>query len=890
MEADNMPKLDKGTLALTFKFDCDRFLRFRLATGAEKDALGIESDTYKRPGIELIKAAGRRWEADKYQDLVDTSAADSIEFVEGVEVDELVGRRPFGKVENLFDILQRDTPPLAIIEAEFEVPSGITPGLQQAYDTYGLEPVRVRPDILWIRPAGTGAPLIGDPDPLPEYELHVIDVKMAAEPSLRHFTEVTYYALSLAAALAEHGLSDRYAVSAEGFIWPGSHDENAFRNLVREFQSRGDDNPVTSALMHTLVPVPYEVYQVHVRQFFEERLLRVLGQEPQEALWHVGPKCQLCDYVRYCREKANDCDHLSRLPWLNHGQAELLRQNGISTTVALKNAINDNTPEWQAAEESSHQLRADAPILKIRAKALETGEPIVIDGRRCALMPAWSDQNIFITVHFDPGSGITFALGVARVYFQPGRNQGDPPLIEEQIFVVDRVDAMNPDTERARLVEFITLVSGWLEEVSDTNRNLSAADRVSSHIFFWDMLEVRQLRRMFERHMNHPEVVELIELLIRLFPPEQDLPDPELFRSQPGTIVKDVVRLLLGLPIPHDYSLFDTANTLFPPRKENGEPYEFRLPFGFSTPMSDQIPFERAYELWQDTIFLGHFDSRFPGNPSRWRKYTRDELYEGIKHATHTHLHALQHIVRKLREHYRDRLTLRKAPFSAALSTQTRIPQRARSLIAFEKLNVACQEMENRQRRLLPVIEREAHFFSIRGLSPATGEIYKNCIDEIRTSDPRYASAELLAFTFAPTSRDARINEREFLVALSNEDDELDLDFPWRRNLGLSFSEAQELLNSRGLNDVCMVNATLGKVLQVEVVRLEAMHEPPFIVLKPSNNDLFGVAQDEGILDMERPMILDPLFQDFSSRRIEQALRAVGGNPPPMRRRRRRRG
>lgn len=49
-----MPRLDKGTLALTFKFDCDRFLRFRLASDAEKDSLGIEADTYKRPGIELI--------------------------------------------------------------------------------------------------------------------------------------------------------------------------------------------------------------------------------------------------------------------------------------------------------------------------------------------------------------------------------------------------------------------------------------------------------------------------------------------------------------------------------------------------------------------------------------------------------------------------------------------------------------------------------------------------------------------------------------------------------------------------------------------------------------------------------------------------------------------
>ena len=159
-----MPKLDKGTLALTFKFDCDRFLRFRFASDAERATLGIESDTYKRPGIELIKAAGRRWEADKYQDLIDISPPNTIEYVEHTDVDDLLGRRPFGKVENLFSILQRENLPVAIVEGEYEVPSSITPGLQQAYDTYGLEPVKARPDIIWIRPYGTGAPLIGDPD------------------------------------------------------------------------------------------------------------------------------------------------------------------------------------------------------------------------------------------------------------------------------------------------------------------------------------------------------------------------------------------------------------------------------------------------------------------------------------------------------------------------------------------------------------------------------------------------------------------------------------------------------------------------------------------------------------------------------------------------------
>jgi hypothetical protein len=882
-----MPRLDKGTLALTFKFDCDRFLRFRLTTDAEKTSLGIEADIYKRPGIELIRAAGHRWEADKYRDLIDVSPPNAVRYVEKEYVDELVGRKPFDKVRNLFDILRYDTPPIAVIEAEFEVPSNITPGLQKVYDTYGLDTVRARPDILWIRPGGTGHPLIGDPDPIPEFELHVIDVKMAAEPSLRHFTEVTYYALSLAAALTEHGLSNRYAVSAEGFIWPGSHDANAFRNLVRKYQAEEDGNPVSSALTKTLVPVPYEVYQVHVKQFFEERLPRVLEQKPEETSWHVGPKCQLCDYVQYCKQEAENSDQLSRIPWLNHGQAELLRQNGIDTTQALRNAISGNTIEWQTAEALSHQLRADHLALLVRADALHINQPVVIQGRRCALMPAWSNQNIFITVHFDPGSGITFAMGAARVYFPPGRNQGDPPQTEEHVFVVDRVDAMNPDTERARLVEFVTLVSRWLNEISDTNTRLPNKDRASSHIFFWDMLEIRQLRRMFERHMNHPELVDLIELLVRLFPPDDVLPDPDSFKSQPGTIVKEVVRLLLGLPIPHDYSLFETSNTLFPVRNENGDLYQFKLPFGFSTPMSDQIPFERAYELWQDRIFLRHFDPRFPDDPSRWRRYTRDELYDGIKSATHVHLRALQHIVGRLREHYRDQLTLRKSPFSAAPPTQTQVPERARSLIAFEKLNVVCQELENRQHRSLPVAEREARFFSIRGIQLANGVFYAHYIDEIRLLEPRYAGVELLAFTFASTSRDARINEGDFLLALSNEDNDIELDVPWRHYVGLSVPEAQALMASRGLSDEWMIYAKLERVLQVEVVRLQATHEPPFLVLKPANSDLFNLARDECILNVEQPMVLDPLYQDFSSKRVEQALRAIGGDPPPMRRRRR---
>ena len=384
---------------------------------------------------------------------------------------------------------------------------------------------------------------------------------------------------------------------------------------------------------------------------------------------------------------------------------------------------------------------------------------------------------------------------------------------------------------------------------------------------------------MFERHMEHADVVGLIELLVRMFPPEKVLPDPDLFKSQPGTAVKDVVKLLLGLPLAHDYTLLEVANAFYPDLNAEGRPFQYRLPFGFHTDLADQIPFERAYEIWRDHILLTKVVN-VGGGQTRRRKCFRQEILDGIERAVLTRLNALEHVVRKLREHHRDRLILRKSGFSAAPSVQSRIPERSRRLIAFERLDVACNEMKNRQDRALPVEEREARFISIRGLLLARGPESDQMIAEIRANRPRYAARPLLAFTFAPSSRDARIREREFLLALSNEESDLDLDVPWSIHLGLSFDEAKDLSSQH------RAPAPLKELLKVELVRLDPTQTPPVVVLVPNEPQLFQLAQAEGLLNLDRPMILDPLFQDFEGALIEPVLRAVGGDPPPQRRRR----
>jgi predicted RecB family nuclease len=106
---------------------------------------------------------------------------------------------------------------------------------------------------------------------------------------------------------------------------------------------------------------------------------------------------------------------------MTHGQAKLLREHGITTTRELAQAIEHNAPGWRLALNTSHQLRAESAVLYARAEALQASRPVLAKDRVSALMPAWSDMNIYLTVHFDMGTGISFAFGAKRVYFQPGR-------------------------------------------------------------------------------------------------------------------------------------------------------------------------------------------------------------------------------------------------------------------------------------------------------------------------------------------------------------------------------------------------------------------------------------------------------------------------------------
>jgi hypothetical protein len=879
-----MGKLNKSVVALTFKFDCDRFLRYRLATKSEQEGRNpvpnANRERSSRPGIQLVTYQGRVWEAQCFDDICEV-AKGRVAASKSTDDDEDLQRPTYQPIHDLDKLLRKPAPPEFIVEAEFPVPGSLSPALKVAVDSGRLEEASARPDLLWVRPFDGQVALI-KADKKPKSVLHVIDVKLAAEPALRHFVEVTFYAFGLQSWLEQHGLDDLYGVCAEGRVWPGTHTASAFKELVREHRAGGSADPVAQALLETTKSVPYEVYRPRLRQFLEERLPRVLAYKPLEAPWHVSGNCQLCDFLHHCRHEAAraDVDHLSQMPGLTAGQAQVLRDAGIATFGELSSQMRTNGPKWQVARGQSQRLKSLERAFVAHAEALATNQPVPVVGRKAVGMPSSATMSIFLTAHFDPGTGITFSLGLRKVYF---RTKDPKPEVEELTLLVDSAgDGMSAKSEKLRLIELCRRLQSWLIQLNDTNKLFD--DDYQKHtvqFYVWDQLEARHMARILARHIEDETVAEMAAFLIRVFPLEGDLAAPEDFRTQPVTIVKGIVQNLVGLPVRFGYTLWDAKNWLAPFINAEGKHVTVRPPYGFHTDLSDQIPFERAYELWQDKILLRKnsvVDGFNKGEP-----FTRNELSDLLRKVTGMHLSAIHDVVVNLQKAYRSQLLLRKEPFSLKAPKEFNLPTASAQMIVFSQLNAIADDLENMHVLALPIEEREANFHSVRGIVlavsvPGTEEALASVAADARYApELRKGDKKAMAFTFSDDSRDTRIREGSFTVILRNESMEGSIDAKWYRAAGhktLSDAMAAGIAVPDKLEYV-----PLRQLLDVTVARLDTLHSPPLLVLLLDRSKE-KLLQDAGLRDLDQPMVLDPIAKDFSTKLLEQAVRRVGGKKP----------
>jgi hypothetical protein len=105
----------------------------------------------------------------------------------------------------------------------------------------------------------------------------------------------------------------------------------------------------------------------------------------------------------------------------------------------------------------------------------------------------------------------------------------------------------------------------------------------------------------------------------------------------------------------------------------------------------------------------------------------------------------------------------------------------------------------------------------------------------------------------------------------------MDLDMRWYHWLGRSYADVGADMRKNAIGHQSLLHAPLRQLLSVEVALLDVLQDPPVLVLQPGDADFFRFAQDQGLLDLGRPMVLDPLHRDFHTGQMEAALRAIGG-------------
>ena len=100
-----------------------------------------------------------------------------------------------------------------------------------------------------------------------------------------------------------------------------------------------------------LIRVPYEVYEVHVNRF-----PRIAFSGFYRPIWRmpVGTSVPSASFATTFAtpSKASECDHLSRLAWLNQGSG-IACSNGITSTAELTEAVTTADDRWQSVIDSA---------------------------------------------------------------------------------------------------------------------------------------------------------------------------------------------------------------------------------------------------------------------------------------------------------------------------------------------------------------------------------------------------------------------------------------------------------------------------------------------------------------------------------------------------------
>ena len=533
----------------------------------------------------------------------------------------------------------------------------------------------------------------------------------------------------------------------------------------------------------------------------------------------------------------------------------------------------------------THQsLRATRTVVAGRATSLQTGQAAIPpQSGTSASMPRWADLRVYLSVDFDIGSAITVAFGLRAFWLEPRayespltekrRSRAWPPMTlgsaSASTWIVIERDLVAERRELLAFLEKIHAILAWCQQqdeqalqdpaLAGLTRARRGDYRTKVQFYMWDSLQYHHLARVIGRHLQAILENPRIHYLAWLFPPEELLPNPDLVTQRaPITIVRDVARGLLAAPVEHYYSLIDVARAY----------HEQDLPAGvarfsihplFSTPLSDQIPSERAHEIWAKVTA-----------PRHWQ-----EQMTVYSETVRRRLEALETLTKRLEVDLGSQLS-HTAPLIrlGPPARQTRVSTDGQLWYAFARLNAALDELQVHQGRAMPPHERSARFRSARLPVRLTGTPEETALGQLGLG----RSPGRRVYRLNTDSRDVKAKVGDFLFALAPE------------NIG-GFLDRSVVAVVRGTPLEPTLQRRLGRfywrarmedLLSVTIVALDRDRELLVVDADRRAPTVLDELESAGLVDLSQDVILDPVYRDFFTRKLLTTLQSIG-NPPVAR-------
>ena len=382
-------------------------------------------------------------------------------------------------------------------------------------------------------------------DGLPLFEL--TDVKATHVATPFHKTQVAFYGLMLQGMLHQLGIPGR--ISETAYIWRLKDEDDGSNGDIEE-----DPFTLTS-------------YTELVKDFFRRKVAFLrevqVGPGRDDTFFHLYYKCEQCAYLEHCLQAISHIDpkdrDVSAVPGLSHDSKRTLWSAGIRTVRDLATMRNlravNRTESWS--------LQRKAELLISRANAIASGTVTRQTNEYSLQMPPRVDVALILLADYDPVGGDLVSLGYLRM-------QGN-----------DRSELIQvlPSGRQKDEAEAIKKVLGaTLEDLTEVDRKnaIGSQPPLHAHIFVYEPAEAQYLREAIGRHLDDIGVRTGLLNMIRIFPPDQAVPEPE-FRGMhhlPASALRNVLEQLYALPVTVSYDLRQVSQALAAATPALEEPYK----------------------------------------------------------------------------------------------------------------------------------------------------------------------------------------------------------------------------------------------------------------------------------------------------------------------------